>query len=54
MSVKTKKNAARKKAMMSRKSSQDYAPGSYQGLSKKDMKNRGRGLGQRTKHEELP
>lgn len=52
MNVKTRKDAARKKTMMSRKSSQDFAPGKYQGLSKKDMKNKGRGLGQRTKHED--
>lgn len=52
MNMKTRKDEQRKKEMMSRKSSQDMAPGTVQGLSKKDRKNRGKGLGERTKHEE--
>lgn len=52
MSIKTRRDEMRKREMMSRKSSQDMAPGSFQGLSKKDKKNNGRGLGQRTKHQE--
>lgn len=50
MNAKTRRDEQRKKEMMSRKSTQDMAPGSVQGLSKKDKKNNGQGIGQRTKH----
>ncbi len=50
MNAKTRREERRKKEMMERRSTQDMAPGSVQGLSKKDRKNRGKGLGERTKH----
>ena len=52
MGVKQRRDEERKRIMMSKKSTQDRAPGQVQGLSKKDQKNRGQGLGQRTKHVE--
>ena len=50
MNAKTKRDELRKKEMMSKKSTQDMAPGKVQGLSKTERKNSGKGLGERTKH----
>lgn len=54
MNIKTRRDEERKRIMMSKKSSQDMGPGNYQGLSKKDRKNDGKGIGQRTKAKNSP
>lgn len=54
MNIKARRDEERKRLMMSKKSSQDMGPGNYQGLSKKDRKNDGKGIGQRTKYKESP
>jgi len=53
MNMKTRRDEERKKVMMNKKSSQDMRD-NFQGISKKDKKNNGHGLGQRTKFKSSP
>jgi len=53
MSIKSRREEERKKIMMNKKSSQDMRD-NFQAISKKDKKNKGYGLGQRTKSKSGP